>query len=248
MNEVQGIKNVYITQVHGNRKSDYTPYIFSEEEISALLKQASSFQVCNSRANPNMRNVISCLYVMLYCTGMRVSEALGLKLEDVSLDEFIIIVTETKNDKQRLIPITKSLAMRCRDYLKQRVSVHKSYFFDSGSDYRCGRIDKKQAYRYFRKLLESSGIPHRGKGEGPRLHDFRSTFAVHSLQKLGNLSGDINAYLEYLSLYMGHQSIYETQDYLWLTDKLAADMLEKTSADTAFISEEFNWKAVSFDV
>jgi integrase len=245
---VLGNEDAYISQLHGSRKSTYTPYIFSKKQMSLLLAKASAFQHCNDRINPNMSNSISCLYAMLYCTGMRVSETLALKLVDVSVDKATILVTESKGGRQRLLPISESLATKCHDYLSKRHSIHTNYFFDTGSDSYGGHISGSDAYRFFRVLLLAAGIPHRGKGEGPRLHDLRDTFAVHSLQKLIEMGGDVNAALEYLSLYLGHRSIYETQDYLWLTEELAEDMLCKTSGDTAFLSDQFRRKVVIPDV
>jgi integrase len=244
----QGVEDAYITRLSGSRKSYYTPYIFTKKQISLLLKIASTFQSCNDRINPNMKNSISCLYAMLYCTGTQISEALALRIEDVSLEKRTILVTEAKGGRQRLLPISESLAEKCRNYLTHRCCIHNNYFFDSGADSYGGRISRSDAYRFFRKLLSEAGIPHRGRGEGPRLHDLRDTFAVHSLQQLIEMGGDVNAGLEYLSLYLGHRSIYETQDYLWLTEELAEDMLDKTSGDTAFLLEEFQRRAVFPDV
>lgn len=244
----QGIEGAYITKLCGSRKSTYIPYIFDIRQISLLLTKASAFTSCNDRINPNMRNAISLLYVMLYCTGIRVSEALALTLADVSLEKHTILVTESKGGKQRLLPISESLTLKCQDYLARRCSIHNVYFFDTGSNLHNGHISKGDAYRFFRMLLAQTGIPHRGKGEGPRLHDLRDTFAVHSLQKLIEIGGDVNVGLEYLSLYLGHRSIYETQDYLWMTEGLAEDMLCKTSDDAAFLSEEFRQKVVFSDV
>lgn len=208
-----GIKDAYVTGLHGSRKSTYTPYIFSREQIILLLQEASDFHSCYDSVNPNMKNVISCLYTVLYCTGMRISEALSLRLSDVSLVGHTVLVTESKNGRQRLLPITESLSLKCEEYLSERCSRHNVYFFDSGSDLHNGQIGTNTAYRYFCNLIGETGIPHRGRGYGPRLHDLRDTFAVHSLQQLIEQGGDVNANLEYLSLYMGHQSIYETQDY-----------------------------------
>lgn len=243
-----GMKDAYITNLRGSRKSSYTPYIFSQEQISLILQKASDFYSCYSSVNPNMRNAISCLYAVLYCTGMRISEALSLKLSEVSLPERTILVTESKSGRQRLLPISVSLAMNCSEYLSNRSSYYNVYFFDSGSTLHDGMINTRTAYRYFRVLLEEAGIAHRGKGNGPRLHDLRDTFAVHSLQQLIHQGGDVNANLEYLSLYMGHRSIYETQDYLWLTQELAEDMLNKTSDSTTFLVNEYKKKVVMSDV
>lgn len=243
-----GIEGTYITNLCGSRKSTYTPYIFSKDQILLILQKASDFHSCYYSVNPNMKNTISCLYVVLYCTGMRISEALSLKLSEVSLPEYTILVTESKSGRQRLLPISASLSLKCSEYLSKRCSCNNVYFFDSGSDLHDGQINTRIAYRYFRVMLEEANIAHRGKGNGPRLHDLRDTFAVHSLQQLIEQGGDVNANLEYLSLYMGHHSIYETQDYLWLTEELAEDMLNKTSESTAFLADEYRRKVVTSDV
>lgn len=242
-----GMKESYITKLQGNKKSTYIPYIFSKKQMISILNQANDFTFCYDSVSPNMRNVISCLFVMLYCTGMRISEILSLKLSDVSLSKKTILIEKTKNGKQRLIPISNSLEVKCRDYLTKRSSLHNIYFFDSGARLHDGKIDKGAAYRYFRKLLEIVDIAHLGRGNGPRLHDIRDTFAVHSLQQLIELGGDVNAKLEYLSLYMGHHSIYETQDYLWLTEELATDMLKKDSNNSVFFTNEYRKKVVIND-
>lgn len=248
MCSIQRLGDAYVTQLHGSRKSTYTPYIFNKEQMLLILQKADDFHSCYDSINPNMKNSIACLFAVLYCTGMRISEALSLKLLDVSLQAHTILVKESKSGRQRLLPISESLSLKYRDYLSGRCSCHNVYFFDSGSDLHNGQIDTRTAYRYFRKLLVNAGIPHRGKGEGPRLHDLRDTFAVHSLQQLIEHGGDVNANLEYLSLYMGHRSIYETQDYLWMTDELAEDMLKKTSDSAAFLAAEYQMKVVMTDV
>ncbi|HHT04580.1 MAG TPA: tyrosine-type recombinase/integrase, partial [Bacteroidales bacterium] len=117
-----GIKDAYVTGLHGSKKSTYMPYIFSREQIILILQEAFDFHFCYDSINPNMKNVISCLYTVLYCTGMRISEALSLKLTDVSLVEHTVLVMESKNGRQRLLPISESLSLKCEKYLSIRCS------------------------------------------------------------------------------------------------------------------------------
>ena len=79
------------------------------------------------------------------------------------------------------------------------------------------------------------------------MHDIRGTFAVHSLQKLSQMPGDINVHLMSLSVFMGHQSIYCTQEYLWLTGELFQDILEKMEDYTSFVSSIFDEKMGDLD-
>ena len=61
------------------------------------------------------------------------------------------------------------------------------------------------------------GIPHGGRGRGPRLHDLRHTFAVHRLEDWIREGADLQARLPILATYMGHQSLAGTQRYLRIT-------------------------------
>ena len=76
------------------------------------------------------------------------------------------------------------------------------------------------------KLLYRAGIAHGGKGYGPRVHDYRHTFAVHSLQKSIGKGQDIMTMLPILATYLGHKDLRGTQYYLRLTTDLYPYILE----------------------
>ena len=88
------------------------------------------------------------------------------------------------------------------------------------------RYSAQTIYNRFRDVLFICGIPHRGKGKGPRLHDLRHTFAVHSLQQLAENGEDLYTVLPILSEYMGHSSVSATQYYLRLTAEVFPDIME----------------------
>lgn len=181
-------------------------------------------------ACPSNRTVfpycMPCIFTILYCTGMRISGVLDLRVSDVDLENRIIQINHAKNNNRRIVTISCSLMERIQEYLAYSTRFPKKqvYFFDSGSRLHGGHVSIKTAYTYFCRYLKMAGIPHKGRGYGPRVHDIRMTFAVHSLQKLSHLHQDTNALLPVLSSYMGHKSIYSTQHYLWLTKELGEDM------------------------
>lgn len=85
-------------------------------------------------------------------------------------------------------------------------------------------------YSNFRRFLYKAGISHGGKGNGPRIYDFRHTFAVHSLRRL-ILSGKNPAvYHQALKTYMGHSFFKYTAYYLRLTNDMFPDIREKVTA------------------
>lgn len=76
---------------------------------------------------------------------------------------------------------------------------------------------ENQVYMTFRRILWNAGISHGGTGKGPRIHDFRHSFAVKSLRKMIYNNDDIMAVMPLLSQYLGHKNIYATQNYLQFT-------------------------------
>jgi len=245
------IKDVYIVPRLVKRgQKTFVPYVFTHDEIAWLLREARNYQPKQEYTRtPNMVNCMSCIFTMLYCTGMRISEVTDLKKREIDLEQRIIHINKAKNDNHRIVTISDSLAEACNRYLERTKSCKTSnnYFFDTGSAYNDGHVSFKRAYIYFRRFLDAAGIEHKGKGFGPRMHDIRVTFAVHSLQKLSQMPGDINVNLLSLSVFMGHQSIYCTQEYLWLTGELFQDILGKMEDYTSFVSSIFDEKVGDLD-
>jgi len=235
------LNDIYVIPQFIKRKGKtFVPYVFTKNEIIALLEATCTYQPKQEYTmTPNMLNCMPCIFTMLYCTGMRVSEISNLKLEEVDLTARLIHINTAKNNNRRIITISQSLADSCEVYIKKSHTFTKSsvYFFDSGSSYNDGKVSTRRIYTYFRRFLLQAGIEHKGQDIGPRLHDIRVTFACHSLEKLSHLSDDINSHLMALSTFMGHQSIYETQDYLWLTQELFEDTLIKMEKYTSFVSD-----------
>lgn len=241
------IEDVYVLphliRRHGKT---FVPYVFSEEETRRLFRAADQYEPkMLNKPTVNLVNSMRCIVRMLYCTGMRVSEVCYLKTAEVDLKNRVIHINHAKNDNHRIVTISASLESEIDRYLAQTGKHHSSgvYFFDSGAPANEGRISPKCVYAYFRRYLCLAGIEHKGTGFGPRLHDLRVTFAVHSLKRLTTKSNDVNASLAYLSAYMGHQSLRETQDYLWLSKELFSSTLARMDDYTSFISDIFDKKA-----
>lgn len=232
----------HIIRHHGKT---FVPYVFERDEISALFTVADTYKLtCHNKPTINMENCIRCMLKVLYCTGMRVSEVCYIKVSEVDLEKKLININHAKNDNHRIVTISESLSKDIQRYLDETSKHHSTgrYFFDSGSVFKEGQVSSKCVYAYFRRYLKLAGIEHKGTGFGPRLHDLRVTFAVHSLKKLTETAADVNACLTYLSAYMGHQSLKETQDYLWLSSDLFETTLAKMEDYTSFISEIFDIK------
>lgn len=166
------IKDVYIVPALVKRgQKTFVPYIFTHDEIARLLHEAENYKPKQEYTSiPNMVNCMSCIFTMLYCTGIRISEVTGLKMREVDLEQRIIHINQAKNDNQRIVTISDSLAEACNRYLEKTRSCKTSgiYFFDTASAYNDGHVSSKKVYKYFRRFLHVAGIKHKGKGFWPK--------------------------------------------------------------------------------
>ena len=88
-------------------------------------------------------------------------------------------------------------------------------------------LTKNNLYNNFRKFLWQARISHGGRGKGPRIYDFRHSYAVHCLRKWVMQEKDLAAYLPVLKAYMGHDSFNDTAYYLRLTADVFPDITIK---------------------
>jgi integrase/recombinase XerD len=171
---------------------------------------------------------------LLYGCGLRISETLALKQKDMDLKQGIITIRGSKFNKDRLIPMSPSLTRYLETYsLKiHQFSIAEDIFFMK-KDKTAYAYDT--VYKHFRKMLRQSGISHGGKGRGPRLHDLRHTFAVHSLNQMVRQGMDLYCALPILSTYLGHASVAATDRYVRLTEEAYPGILETVSRTCSYI-------------
>jgi len=210
-------------------KSTFTPYIFSQNEIQSI------FTICDTltytlRHYDSSLIAMPVLFRLLYATGIRISEALYLTCNDINLQERYLVLKECKNGKDRMVPLSDSLANTCEQYLTCRklISpiVRKSRFLVSSTG---SPLNNGIAYMWFRKVIYLANISHGGRGVGPRLHDLRHTFSVHSLATMSKSGLDLYHSLPILSTYLGHQSLEATDRYVRLTSEMYPDLIKKSS-------------------
>jgi integrase len=213
-------------------KSSFTPYIFTHDEIARLFRAADTIlPVAGSR---DLHRALPVLFRLLYACGLRVSEAVGLRCRDVDLEKGLLTVRETKNGQDRLTPISKTLREQCDSY-RNNVAYwlqDDDYFFPAPDR---TILSPNTVYGRFRRILWDAGIPYNGKGNGPRLHDLRHTFAVHTLQQWVKRGEDLTAMLPVLSVFMGHKSMRSTSQYLRLTAEVYPDVVRQVEESCAYV-------------
>lgn len=206
--------------------SRYVPYIFSKQEIERMLSAADSMSPPYGFSRFHL--VFPAVLRVLYSSGLRISETLALKVKDVDLDNGGLTIPAAKFGKARKLPISNSLLAHLRNYRISNadfIGIDEDGWFFPTAKGEC--YSQRTVYDKFRTILWQAGISHGGKGKGPRLHDLRHTFAVHSLQQNVAEGNDIYASLTRLMTYLGHSRISSTEYYLRLTAEVFPDFLNR---------------------
>jgi integrase len=187
------------------------PHIYSDEEISALLR-ATGALASTSGLRPF---TYSTLFGLLLSTGLRISEALRLARTDVDLQNGVLRIAETKFDTSRLVPLHATTTVALRRYQEQRDRLcpppQAGTFFVSDSG---AALKQNAAWHTFVVLRRRLGWENRPQRRRPRIHDLRHTMACRRLRAWYEDGTDINQALPALSTYLGHANVTNTYWYL----------------------------------
>jgi integrase len=203
------------------------PYLYTNAEVLKLMSAALDLRPAHGLRHWTYH----CLFGLLAVTGMRISETLALRRDDVDLEAGILVVHESKFGKSRLVPVHPTTRASLVDYAEQR-DAHVfpprfPYFFVAEQG---GKLLHQHVNQVFLKLSRQTGLRGPDDRSGPRIHDFRHSFAVRTLL-IGYRKGlDIDLLLPVLSTYLGHAYVRDTYWYLSECPELmryAADKLEQ---------------------
>jgi integrase/recombinase XerD len=182
-------------ELRSPRRPARLPEFLTAEEVGRLLAVPAdgSYERLRTR----------CMLELLYATGMRVSEILGLKTEYVNLQDGWVRVLG-KGSKERLIPVNERAAALLKQYMIIR---QRRYPAAAAAEVFLGRggrgLSRFQFWRDLRALAKAAGLE--GKVHP---HVLRHTFATHLLQG----GADLRSVQEML----GHSSLSTTQIYTHL--------------------------------
>jgi integrase/recombinase XerD len=197
------------------------PHIYSREETRLLLDGALSLRDWErGHPCPIRSKTMHAVILLLATSGLRISEALHLTLQDVDLEAGVLSIRQSKFRKSRLVPLSAGTLGVLRSYHELRVAVTlivpSGAFFVSGRGvaYCTGTVQ-----RMFRDIAVRAGL-RSTKGRGPRLHDLRATFAVTRLLQWYREGDNVMARLPLLSTYLGHACVSDTEVYLRITTAL----------------------------
>jgi integrase len=200
-----------------------TPYIYSLDEVTALMKAAAGLEPRGS-----IRPLTySTLFGLIAATGMRISEALALRLEDVTEDG--LLVRETKFHKSRLLPLHDTTRRALEAYLsaRRRLGTLDGALFVSNA---AVALAYPTVLATFLRLARSIGLRGAPGEQGPRIHDLRHSFAVRSLESCRADREAVARHIVALSTYLGHGHVTDTYWYLEATPILMRQIAEASEA------------------
>lgn len=207
---------------------NYVPYLFSDAELETIFRAADSVPVLSRSAQPYFRMEFPMLLRMLYCCGFRLGELLSAKVGDVNFESGVILLRDTKNRKQRLVPMGESLTDILRRYcLAMDLTANAESYLFPGKNPR-KRLHSQTAERWFRTLLKDTGIyiqPEKHT-RGQCLHCFRHVFTVKSFAQAEKAGRSVHDSVPFLSVYLGHFDMDGTEEYL----KFSPDMFPEHTA------------------
>lgn len=217
----RGYINKYpLPKILPKRPSLFVPYIYTREELRTIFKTALIYQKRKNITQPYMVQVI---LILLYCTGLRIREALSLTIADVDLYQSILTIRGTKFYKTRFVPYEVQLSKIISAYIFWRrnhgylENKNSPFFINENGNF----ISVHAMENIFRRIREKTGIKRTDKSRyQPRLHDIRHTFAVHRLTSWYQEHADVQKLLPILSVYMGHANPSLTSVYLTMTTEL----------------------------
>ena len=197
-------------------KFRYQPYIYSDQDVTALLSGAQAIP------HPLMAATYTTLFGLLAVTGMRLGEALSLEDDDVDCNDAVLFVRDSKFQKSRELPLHSTTRDALRTYADKRnelISRSRAPSFlisTSGT-----RLISQNVHSIFWRLRQRAGLnerqPHR-----PRIHDLRHSFAVKTIRRWYEAGLDVEPRLPSLSTYLGHVNPSSTYWYLTATPDLMA--------------------------
>jgi integrase len=195
------------------------PYIFSREDIQRLVQAAAE-----SGNHALRRKTYSTLFALLACTGLRVSEAIKLRYEDITPDGLVIRCSKFR--KSRLVPLHETVQAEIERYLERRrpYAPFDNHVFVSlrRKPLRINDVDAT-----FQTAVDKIGLP-RGPGlPRPTPHSLRHTFAVRALETCPDSRDHITRHMLALSTYLGHCNVSFTYWYLEAVPELMRNIAER---------------------
>ncbi|MBU4285212.1 tyrosine-type recombinase/integrase [Patescibacteria group bacterium] len=183
------LKNYQKINIKFAKKTKRLPIVLSRQEIK---------QIIDSIKNLKHKLIIS----LAYSAGLRVSEAIGLKIKDINLDELTIHIKNAKGKKDRLTIFSETIKNELKILIAEKSSNEIVFPSERG-----GKLSERTLQKIFEIALKKAKIK-----KDATFHSLRHSFATHLLENGVNI--------RYVQELLGHQNIRTTQIYTQVTNPI----------------------------
>lgn len=170
------------------------PVVLSRKEINSMLE-----------ATQNLKHRV--LLALAYGAGLRVSEAISVKVGDIDLEECIIHVKQAKGNKDRITVLSHKVIPDLRTLISGRSSNEFIFISERG-----GKLAQRTAQKIFESAIKKAGIQ-----KGATFHSLRHSFATHLIEN--------GVDIRYVQELLGHANIRTTQRYTQVTNPILKRIL-----------------------
>lgn len=232
--------NAYIIPGHiPNKHIKYEAHIYTHEELRAFFSAIDSCPA--SPFSPTRCYVIPVIFRILYCCGLRPAEALFLHRSDVNLETGKVTIRETKGWQARIVYLPHDLYEMCKVYdtIPESLVPRRIAFFANKDGHHFSRSTLNYWFHEFWDDLPQSRMV---RGNPPRVHDLRHSYAVHRLNQWVKDGQDVNALYPYLSQFMGHSSYADTDYYLSLVEDFYLELEQRLASVNDGILPEVHYE------
>jgi len=199
------------------------PFLLTPVQVAALVRGARRLGPEHSL----QPHIYSMLFGLLASTGMRISEALNLGIEDVTADG--LLIRNTKFGKTRLLPLHATTKQRLDGYMELRLHQAGACPFVFIS-IRGRRLHQTTVRGVFLRMIYSLGIARREDKLRPRLHDLRFYFANQVLTHSPTDRDGIGRHMVALTTYLGHRDVRNGYWYLEAIPALFSRIADRSEA------------------
>lgn len=204
-----GYKDIYWEDREFHIQNNHTPVIYSDEEIRMIFSAIDDHIVKSLGTNGyRLWYGMAIIIRLLWSCGLRISEVLSLKKQDINLDQSYLRIWKSKGNRSRIVVMSESMTVCLREYLEMFCSDDSALFLNTK-----GReIDADSVRNYYHKIQKECYL------SLSRLHDLRHCFASKAIRQMIDKGYSEYASSVYLYKYMGHSNFSETEYYLHFTD------------------------------
>jgi len=222
----RGLTDIEVPEIPAKEKRTYIPHSFTEDELAAFFAECDSIRLYpnSGLANRLRKIIIPVFFRFLFSSGIRTNEARLLRRKDVSFDNGVVSIRDSKGDDQHYIVMHDTMTeLMCRyDSAIENLMPGRTYFFPSSKD---TPHPKGWVIWNFNSLWRKVS------SEKATAYEFRHHYAVSNINSWPSQGWEFHDKLMYLSKSMGHKTVEETKRYFSIVPALSDILEEKTGIE-----------------